>query len=388
MEKIVVFGAGNIGRSFIGPVFGDAGYEVVFADIDESILTALNDRNAYAVVEKADGQPDRVTRVSPVRGIHANDQVAVERELAEARIAATAVGDRAFDAVVRTIGSAVSTRHEPLDVILAENLHRASERARSVLSEEKNTWDAFGGSLGLVESSIGKMVPIVPADVRAHDPLICWAEPYNTLLVDAAGFLNTIPAVADLRPVAPFAPWVERKLYIHNLGHAATAYLGYRDHPDAVFLWEVLEDPALIDRVRSVMVRSAEALWIRHPESFSEDALIDHVEDLLRRFRNRTLGDTVYRVGRDLGRKLRRDDRIVGAIRSIMEADLDPGPLIEVFQAATGFTKRDPAGNRHPEDVQFLETFHDRGAAWLLRDVVGLTADDADLMRLLERAVG
>lgn len=155
-----------------------------------------------------------------------------------------------------------------------------------------------------------------------------------------------------------------------------------------MFLWEVLEDPARVDRVRSAMVRSAEALWIRHPECFSEDALIDHVEDLLRRFRNRTLGDTVYRVGRDLGRKLRRDDRIVGAIRSIMEVDLDPGPLIEMFRAATGFTKRDPAGNRHPEDVQFLETLHDRSAPLLLRDVVGLTADDADLMRLLAGAVG
>ena len=63
------------------------------------------------------------------------------------------------------------------------------------------------------------------------------------------------------------------------------------------------------------MEESAAALVREYPRAYGEKDLADHIDDLIGRFKNRALGDTVHRVGRDLKRKLGRDDRIVGRLQ-------------------------------------------------------------------------
>ena len=41
MKKAIQFGAGNIGRGFIGAVLEQAGYHVVFADVNEQVVERL-----------------------------------------------------------------------------------------------------------------------------------------------------------------------------------------------------------------------------------------------------------------------------------------------------------------------------------------------------------
>ena len=52
IQKIVIFGAGKIGRSFIGQLFGSSGYKVIFVDVDPVIIALLNNRGNYRVVIK------------------------------------------------------------------------------------------------------------------------------------------------------------------------------------------------------------------------------------------------------------------------------------------------------------------------------------------------
>jgi mannitol-1-phosphate 5-dehydrogenase len=380
MDRIVVFGAGNIGRSFIAPVFSKAGYEVVFADVSRELVHALTERGGYTVVEKRDDAPDRHVTVAPVRAVAADDPDAVARELAGARLAATCVGGGAFDAVISAIARAGSA---PLDIILAENIHGAADRAREVLAGQGLSKETIAERFGLVETSIGKMVPIMPEEARRQDPLTVWAEPYNTLIVDRDAFRGGVPNAADLYPVSPIGPWVDRKLYIHNMGHAAAAYLGYRRLPEAEYIWEALRDSEVAAGVRAAMLRSAEALALTYPESFTGEDLFDHVNDLIHRFSNRALGDTLYRVGRDLPRKLHRDDRIVGAIAMVMDAGLDPAPILEVFRAAPAFDKRGPDGTRLPADEEFRARYAEGDGDWLLDDVIGLSPDESELRRAL-----
>ena len=362
LPRIIVFGAGNIGRSFIAPVFTRGGYEVVFADVNPVVLDALKKRSSYSLVEKTD-KGDTEHRIKNVRAIDARDSKVLKQELESCDLCVTCVGAAALPAVIRSIGFALTERQRPLDIILAENLKSAGELARSELSDSKV-------DIGIIETSIGKMVPIMPKDVASRDPLLSWAEPYNTLIVDQNAFRNPVPKIADLKPVSPIEPWVARKLYIHNFGHAAAAYLGFKSDPSISYIWEALKLPGVAEAVRLAMWTSGRALVRDYPETFNDEEIQDHVEDLLSRFSNRALGDTIYRVGRDLKRKLHHSDRVVGAISMVLRHGLDPQPLLEVFTAACDFQARDETGNTDAGDLEVCQMAGD--PELFIRTIVGI----------------
>jgi mannitol-1-phosphate 5-dehydrogenase len=92
---------------------------------------------------------------------------------------------------------------------------------------------------------------------------------------------------------------------------------------------------------------------LEYPEAYSRQDLLDHREDLLFRFKNSALGDTVHRVGRDLCRKLSRDDRLVGAMLLCAKHNLPFDAIATVYQAALNFAARDEKGLLFPADAQF-----------------------------------
>ena len=379
--RIVIFGAGNIGRSFIAPVFTRGGYEAVFADVAPAVLAALERRSRYELIEKSDAGEVR-HEIGPVRGVDARDFEAVARELEGADICATCVGAGALPAVLKTIAAAAESRTRSLDIILAENLKGAGELARDAFLAAGISPEESLRRLGVIETSIGKMVPIMPSSAAESDPLLSWAEPFNTLIVDADGFTGPIPKITDLMAVSPIAPWVARKLYIHNFGHAAAAYLGYRALPGATRIWEVLENTAVAAETEAAMRVSGKALRLEYPGVFSEKDITDHILDLLKRFRNRALGDTIYRVGRDLERKLGRKDRVIGALALAVKHGLNPQAPLDVFRASLYFRAPGPTHTPDEKDIAVLESAASPSA--FLRDIIGIDkAAEPDLAGIL-----
>lgn len=375
MPRLVQFGAGNIGRSLSGALFSAAGYEVVFVDVDERLVEALNRQGSYRVVVK-DEKPDEIV-VSGIRAVDAADVDGVAKEIAGADIAATAVGPRAFKAVAGLLAKGLIRRGgRPLDVILCENLHDAARVFRGYLDEALAPRDPSAFPVGLIETSIGKMVPIMPDEVRRADPTVVWAEAYNQIIADRDGFINPIPDVPGLVTRGNFGAYVERKLFVHNLGHAACAYLGFLE--GAHFIWEAMgkEEPAAV--ASGSMNESGRALQLKYPGEWSEAEMEEHVQDLLRRFRNRALGDTVHRVGRDLPRKLAPQDRLVGALRLHVEYGIEPGNTIRAAAAALLFCAPDQHGDLFPQDAEFAQFIGEKGPASALERYGGLDVHGVD----------
>ncbi|HEY3417976.1 MAG TPA: mannitol-1-phosphate 5-dehydrogenase [Armatimonadota bacterium] len=391
MATLVQFGAGNIGRSFVAQLFARAGYRVVFVDVVDELVSLLNARGRYRVMIK-DREPAEMW-VDGVSAVNGKDIEAVGKTLAEADIAATSVGSNAlpylFPAIARGLQLRLARGRGPLDIILAENLRNAATFVRDGLRRLLPDDFPLDAMVGLVETSIGKMVPIMTDAQRREDPLWVFAEAYNTLILDAQAFQNPIPQVPGLSPKDNIAAYVDRKLFIHNLGHAAVSYLGYLEDSALTYLWEAMERPPVRDGARAAMQESARALLAAYPGEFTPAALQEHIDDLLRRFTNQALGDTIFRVGRDLPRKLSREDRVIGAMLFDRAHGIDFSATARIAAAALEFRGTDEHGRLAPTDAAFVDTHTPRGIAHILSDVCGLQFDrpeEREIAEAVERA--
>jgi mannitol-1-phosphate 5-dehydrogenase len=309
------------------------------------------------------------------------DTILVGYEIAEADMIATSVGKAALPKVLPILAKGLKERFKadpkrPMDIIIAENIRNAPEIFRTVLSKELGPKYPLEQLVGLVETSIGKMVPIMRQENLAQDPLQLFAEEYETLIVDRHGFRGPIPDIPGLYPVDTIKAYVDRKLFIHNLGHAAAAYLGYRADPEKQFIFEVLQIPEVERGVRKVMNEAADALIPEYPGAYSRQDLTEHIEDLLGRFKNRALGDTVHRVGRDLPRKLSRDDRLIGAMLLCAKQNVPFTDIAAVYAAALDFAAPDEKGTLFPEDSRFRSDLLPLGIEEILRQVSLLDASN------------
>lgn len=356
MEPLFVqWGAGNIGRSFIGQVFAQNGYSVTFIDINESLIEVLNTEHSYNV-HTVSGEDEMILTVDGISAINATDQRAVNETITQASLMGVSVGKNVWPHIASSLSQAILARYkirpqEPLDIILAENIHHASHFVSSLLTTYLPQDFPLHSYVGLIETSIGKMVPIQEGDALGS----VRAEPYDELIVDKDGFLQDIPKVKQLHPVSPIGAYVDRKLFIHNLGHATAAYLGYKANPEALYISEVLEDSLVRSTVRETMMQSSAVLLQLYPGVFTKSLLTEHIDDLIHRFMNKALKDTVFRVGRDLKRKLRYDDRFMGIIIEAQRLQ-QPWDLIgKAYLSALSFYAEDSNNEQMQSDKECLE---------------------------------
>ena len=382
--NILIFGAGKIGRSFIGQLFSRAGYRVVFVDMDMELVNRLNMRGQYPVVIKGSNFSETI-QVKNVNAIDARDREKVISALKNASVAAISVGKSALPAVAPVLAEGLLAREMTspgsiLDVILAENMRSADLFLREKLRNELPGSFPLDDQLGLVETSIGKMVPIMTSKDLEGDPLQVFAEPYNTLILDRQGFRGKIPDIPEFALKKYMKAWVDRKAFIHNLGHATAAYYGYLRRPDSMYMYEVLSDPEVHAFTQQVMIQSARILRAAYPGEYSENDLLDHIDDLLERFRNRNLGDTVYRVGSDLYRKLSHDDRFMGIIRMAQQKGKPCDLILEALAMGFLFRAGDESGVMFVDDQKFHHSYQSDPEGTLLK-VTGLdNYTDAELL--------
>jgi len=382
MKKIVVFGAGNIGRSLVGQLFSRAGYEVVFVDVMNEIVNLLNTRRRYRI-EVRDFHSETIW-VENVRAVHGRETEKVAHEIATADIMATAVGANNLEPVYGSIAEGLVKRlamsKGPIDILICENVRGAANLFREGLAKHLPEGYLLDSMAGLVETSIGKMVPLMTEEQKQQDPLLIYAEAYNKIVLDKKAFRNPIPEVEGLEPKENMAAYVDLKIFVHNMGHAATAYLGYITDNDMKFIWEAIGNNHIRKAAQGAMWEAGRALIRKYPREFNEGNVKGHIDDLIRRFGNKALGDTIYRVGRDVPRKLSGNDRLVGALLLEKKHSVPSTLTTLAIGAATLFRARDDDGNLYPADKVFSEEIYPQGIDYVLERVCGLDPQKEELL--------
>lgn len=326
MKKVVVFGGGNIGRGLVGRIFCEAGFETYFVDVNQDLIKNLNTTHSYPLYVTNGSEYDK-REVTDVHAIDGRDIDAIINAVDQADICATAIGVNVLPIIAKTIANVIRHRFETkntefLNFVLCENKIDSHIYMRELLRELLNDDEyAFCDKyIGFCQSSIGCMVPAPPKELVEQNPLIVCVEDYNKIYTDKSGARGELPEIKNIIAYEPFSYYINRKLFMHNMSHALVAYMGFLK--GYKFIWQAADDED-ISAIAKKALGEAEKALARHYNA-DEDELAAHGDDLIARYKNRLLGDTVARVGADPIRKLSPSDRLCGAALFCLENGVEP----------------------------------------------------------------
>ncbi|MCP1411240.1 mannitol-1-phosphate 5-dehydrogenase [Paenarthrobacter sp. A20] len=330
--KAVHFGAGNIGRGFVGLLLHEAGYEVVFADVADALITQLASASSYDVHEV--GENPAVKTVTGFRAFNSGSQeAAVVEEISTADVVTTAVGPHILKFVAPVIARGLAARPvdlPPLQVMACENAINATDLLHT---EIRAAWDDSAGDLDAVAVFANTAVDRIVPNQAPGQGLDVTVETFYEWVIDRTPFGDNAPSIPGATFVDELGPYIERKLFTVNTGHASAAYFGYQAGLEKIS--DAMADPSVAAKVRAVLEETKELLVAKH--GFVEAEQEAYVQKILSRFTNPHLPDTVNRVGRAPLRKLGRHERFVGPAAELAERGVTPVALLEAMSAALRF---------------------------------------------------
>lgn len=343
-DKIVVFGAGATGRGHVGLLAWQAGFELVFVDRKPELVEALRRTGQYLV--KLYGQRCQEITVSGYRVDHYLDRARIANEIRDATLVLTAVFDQNLPDAAQTIALGVSAcrragRTQPLNCIACENMMDSSStlgrHVRALLSAEDLAWcDQYAG---FPDCMISRVVPR-----PEPDPLVIVAEDYNEWTARAEAFRGPKPAaLTALELVDNQTARLERKLFLHNGGHAVCGYVGF--HRGHRYIHQAVVDPVVAQHVLGAMDEIGAVVQRRW--GFSAESIDAYKQDFCRRGAIAEMRDEILRVVRDPIRKLSPRERLVAPAKLAVEFGLPRTWIVRGIAAALRY--------QHPQDPQSLD---------------------------------
>jgi mannitol-1-phosphate 5-dehydrogenase len=363
--KAVHFGAGNIGRGFVGLLLHDAGYELVFADVNAELIDALTASDHYTVHEVGAGARDRV--VDGYRAVNSQtDAASLLRELATADVATTAVGPNILRFIAPHLVAALRDRPAdapPLAIMACENAINATDLLRDEIASlsSPQEWPALAAKAVFANTAVDRIVPGQAADAG----LDVTVETFFEWAIERPPFGDRAPEIPGAHFVDDLAPYIERKLFTVNTGHAATAYLGFL--AGRARISDALADPSVRAAVERVLGETSALIVAKH--GFTEEEQAGYRAKILERFLNPELPDTVERVGRQPLRKLGRHERFIGPAAELAADGRSVEGLLAAISAALRFDV--PAD---PESVELQELLRTREPTAFVHEVTGIGA--------------
>ncbi len=366
MPTAIQFGAGNIGRGFIGALLVQSGYKLIFADVNEKVINALREQGEYTIhIMDLD---KREEKVSGVTGILSNGPDIVPA-IASADLITTAVGPNVLKIIAGTLAQGIEARAKAnagnLNIIACENMVGASsflkEQVYTHLSDESKKY--ADQHVGFPNSSVDRIVP----PFTGENPLDVGVEAFYEWIVEEPAFKGPVPRIEGMKLTDNLVAYVQRKLFTLNSGHAITAYLGNRKGHQTVE--DSINDPEIQGYVLAAMRQSGAALVKLY--GFDEAEHEKYIQKIAKRFQNPHIRDEVLRVGREPLRKLGAKDRIIGPAQMAADLGLPHDALLRGAAAALRYDNPED-----PQSVQVQSLIKDKGIEAAVIETTGLSAEN------------
>ncbi len=325
-EKIVVFGAGATGRGHVGLLAWQAGYEIVFVDINPELVQTLEKSGEYRV--RIYGQYMREVSVTGYRVYHAGQREAIADEIKDAVLVLTAVFDQNLSDVARTVSLAVgacrkASRTVPLNCIACENMMNSSSVLgmhvyAHLTGDDASYCDEY---IGFPDCMISRVVPR-----PEPDPLVVVAEDYNEWTARKEAFKGAKPGALTALELVDNQT---RKLFIHNGSHAICGYVGF--HRGWKYIHEAVKDCVVAAHVLGALDELGAVIQVRH--GFTPESIDTYKNDFVRRGSVPEMRDEILRVVRDPIRKLSPNERLVAPAVLAEQYGLNHGWIVKGIAA-------------------------------------------------------
>ncbi|MBS4175560.1 mannitol-1-phosphate 5-dehydrogenase [Bacillus sp. FJAT-49736] len=361
MKQAVHFGAGNIGRGFIGALFSQSDYHVTFVDIADQIIDQLNRDKQYQVKLATDQQESMtIKNVSGLNNMKQENEVV--EAIKNATYLTTAIGPTILPRIAPLIAKGLTERvkesSEKLYVIACENQISATDLLKGYIFEhlDEDTKANITDKVYFFNSAVDRIVPIQ----NNNGSLDVLVEPYYEWVVETT---EDIPHVEGMKIVADLAPYIERKLFTVNTGHAVIAYLGYLENKPTID--QTLADDSIEKQVQNTLGETG--AYLINQYGLNSDEHQQYIQKIIRRFKNAYLNDAVTRVGRSPIRKLGPNDRLVRPAVEANKAGLPYTNLAKAIASALLFDYKEDE-----EAVKLQEMIHLQGVKHVLKEISGL----------------
>ncbi|WP_400163298.1 mannitol-1-phosphate 5-dehydrogenase [Brevibacillus sp. TJ4] len=348
------FGAGNIGRGFIGQLLHQSGYEVCFVDVNQEIVDEINQKRGYTITLASEQK--ETFRVEGVRAINGNRVEEIAAEIAKADVVTTAVGVNILPHIAPAIAKGIMQRlaasGPPLAIIACENAIGGSTQLKQHVYGHLTEQDRERAErlIAFPDAAVDRIVPLQ----HNEDRLAVSVEPFYEWVVNQSQVVGPTPAIKGVTFVDDLAPYIERKLFTVNTGHATIAYLGYLLGYKTIS--EAIQDAFIVDTTTHVLHETGQLLHAKH--SFDKQAHEQYIAKILHRFENPYISDDVVRVGRSPIRKLSPHDRLIAPATGLFQYGVTPAHLPVAIAAA--FLFDDPGD---AEAMELQQTIRQDGLA-------------------------
>ncbi|KAK5138178.1 protein disulfide isomerase (PDI) protein [Meristemomyces frigidus] len=381
-KKGVHFGGGNIGRGFVAEFLHNSGYEVVFVDVMDSIIESLQKTKHYTVTEIG---PDGETtfNIDNYRALNSKHEMEkVIEEIATADVVTCAVGPNILKFIAEPIAKGIEARKkkEPLAVIACENAIGATDTLRGFIEQKmkEETKSNIKDLARFANSAIDRIVPIQDKDAGLNVKI----EKFYEWCVESEPFKPADPPqIKGVHYVEDLQPYIERKLFTVNTGHATAAYYGYQKGKK--YIHDVLEDKELHDIVQNALKETAHLITMKHDHISTEEQQ-DYVQNIVQRISNPVLKDNVERVGRAPLRKLSRKERFINPAAHLAEMGEKYDCLLGSIEMALRF--QDVEGD--DESFELTKKLKSMDATAATKDITGLEESHAlfkDVKEVVEK---
>lgn len=367
-KKAIQFGGGNIGRGFVAEFLHESGYEVVFVDVVQQVIDSLNSNKTYEVTEISE-EGEKTKTITNYRALssktHESDVV---KEIATADVVTCAVGPNILKFIAPVIAKGIDAREEerPIAIIACENAINATDALRGHIEEhlDKSRLETLPKRARFANSAIDRIVPTQPE----HAGLNVRIEKYYEWVVEQTPFGEYgHPDISAIHWVDHLEPYIERKLFTVNTGHATAAYYGYKAGKKTIH--ESLADESIRKAVHTALDETAALIVSKH--EITEQEQKEYVDKIVERISNHYLEDVVERVGRAPLRKLSRKERFIGPAAQLAERGMKFDALLGSIEKALQF--QNVEGD--DESKELAKILKEKSAAEATQHLTGLETD-------------